>query len=314
MFEKVKVLVTGGAGFIGSHIVDRLILEGDDVVVVDNLSTGKERNINKGAKFYKLDILHSKLEKIIKKEKPDVISHHAAQMDVRRSVEDPLFDAQVNILGLIHLLEYAVKYGTRNVVFASSGGAVYGEQSQFPASEAHLTSPVSPYGISKLAGEKYLFYYKQNSGLDYTALRYANVYGPRQDPFGEAGVVAIFTQKMLRNEQAVINGNGMQTRDYVFVEDVVEANMMAIRSKPVQTDTFNVGTGVETSVNQLYKILQSLTDSPLKEIHGPGKRGEQLRSVLDYSRIHKIMDWEPKISLKAGLEKTVNYFRTILKK
>jgi UDP-glucose 4-epimerase len=306
--------VTGGAGFIGSHIVDRLILEGDEVVIVDNLSTGKERNINKGAKFYKLDILHSKLEKIIKKEKPDVISHHAAQMDVRRSVEDPLFDAQVNILGFIHLLEYAVKYGTRHVVFASSGGAVYGEQTQFPAPETHLTAPVSPYGISKLAGEKYLYYYKQNSGLDYTALRYANVYGPRQDPFGEAGVVAIFTQKMLRNEQAVINGNGMQTRDYVFVEDVVEANMMAIRSKPVQTDTFNVGTGVETSVNQLYKILQSLTDSPLKEIHGPVKRGEQIRSVLDYSRIHKMMDWEPKISLKAGLEKTVNYFRTILKK
>jgi UDP-glucose 4-epimerase len=306
--------VTGGAGFIGSHIVDRLILEGDEVVIVDNLSTGKERNINKGAKFYKLDILHSKLEKIIKKEKPDVISHHAAQMDVRRSVEDPLFDAQVNILGFIHLLEYAVKFGTRHIVFASSGGAVYGEQTQFPAPESHLTAPVSPYGISKLAGEKYLYYYKQNSGLDYTALRYANVYGPRQDPFGEAGVVAIFTQKMLRNEQAVINGNGMQTRDYVFVEDVVEANMMAIRSKPVQTDTFNVGTGVETSVNQLYKILQSLTDSPLKEIHGPVKRGEQIRSVLDYSRIHKMMDWEPKISLKTGLEKTVNYFRTILKK
>lgn len=306
--------MTGGAGFIGSHIVDRLILEGDEVVVVDNLSTGKERNINKGAKFYKLDILHSKLEKIIKKEKPDVISHHAAQMDVRRSVEDPLFDAQVNILGFIHLLEYAVKYGTRHVVFASSGGAVYGEQTQFPATEAHLTAPVSPYGISKLAGEKYLYYYKQNSGLEYTALRYANVYGPRQDPFGEAGVVAIFTQKMLRNEQSVINGNGMQTRDYVYVEDVVEANMMAIRSKPVLTDTFNVGTGVETSVNQLYKILQSLTDFPLKEIHGPVKRGEQIRSVLDYSRIHKMMEWEPKVSLKTGLEKTVNYFRTILKK
>jgi len=310
----MKILVTGGAGFIGSHIVDRLVLEGHEVVVVDNLSTGKERNINKAAKFIKLDILHPKLEKIIKNEKPEVISHHAAQMDVRRSVADPLFDAQVNILGFIHLLEYAVKYGTRHVVFASSGGAVYGEQSQFPANEQHSTFPVSPYGISKLAGEKYLFYYKQNSGLDYTALRYANVYGPRQDPFGEAGVVAIFTQKMLRHEQAVINGNGMQTRDYVYVEDVVEANMMAIHSRPVNAETFNVGTGKETSVNQLYKILQSLTDSPLKEIHGPEKRGEQVRSVLDYSRIHKFLDWEPKVPLKVGLEKTVNYFRSLYKK
>ncbi|MFI5303289.1 MAG: NAD-dependent epimerase/dehydratase family protein [Nitrospiria bacterium] len=310
----MKILVTGGAGFIGSHIVDRLVLEGHEVVVVDNLSTGKERNINKAAKFVKLDILHPKLEKIIKNEKPEVISHHAAQMDVRRSVADPLFDAQVNIFGFIHLLEYAVKYGTRHVVFASSGGAVYGEQTQFPANEQHGTFPVSPYGISKLAGEKYLFYYKQNSGLDYTALRYANVYGPRQDPFGEAGVVAIFTQKMLRHEQAVINGNGMQTRDYVYVEDVVEANMMAIHSRPVNTETYNVGTGKETSVNQLYKILQSLTDSPLKEIHGPEKRGEQVRSVLDYSRIHKFLDWEPKVPLKVGLEKTVNYFRSIYKK
>ena len=310
----MKILVTGGAGFIGSHIVDRLVLEGHEVVVVDNLSTGKERNINKAAKFIKLDILHPKLEKIIKNEKPEVISHHAAQMDVRRSVADPLFDAQVNILGFIHLLEYAVKYGTRHVVFASSGGAVYGEQTQFPANEQHSTFPVSPYGISKLAGEKYLFYYKQNSGLDYTALRYANVYGPRQDPFGEAGVVAIFTQKMLRHEQAVINGNGMQTRDYVYVEDVVEANMMAIHSRPVNAETFNVGTGKETSVNQLYKILQSLTDSPLKEIHGPEKRGEQVRSVLDYSRIHKFLDWEPKVPLKVGLEKTVNYFRSLYKK
>lgn len=310
----MKVLVTGGAGFIGSHIVDRLVLEGHDVVVVDNLSTGKERNINKAAHFYKVDILHPKVEKIIKKEKPEVISHHAAQMDVRRSVADPLFDAQVNILGLVHLLEYAVKYGTRHIIFASSGGAVYGEQSQFPATEQHPTFPVSPYGISKLAGEKYLFFYKQNSGLDYTTLRYANVYGPRQDPFGEAGVVAIFTQKMLRNEQAVINGNGMQTRDYVFVDDVVEANMMAIHARPVHTDTFNVGTGKETSVNQLFKILQSLTDSPLKEIHGPEKRGEQVRSSLDFSRIHKFLDWEPKVPLKIGLEKTVNYFREILKK
>ncbi|MBI1818745.1 MAG: NAD-dependent epimerase/dehydratase family protein, partial [Nitrospirae bacterium] len=215
----MKVLVTGGAGFIGSHIVDRLIVEGHQAVVVDNLSTGKKKNINRNANFYKLDILSPKLEKIIKKEKPDVISHHAAQIDVRRSVADPIFDAQVNILALIQLLEYGVKYGTKHIVFASSGGAVYGEQTEFPAPESHGTFPVSPYGITKLTGEKYLFYYRQNSGLDYTCLRYANVYGPRQDPFGEAGVVAIFTEKMLRNEPVIINGNGMQTRDYVFVDD-----------------------------------------------------------------------------------------------
>ena len=310
----MKVLVTGGAGFIGSHIVDRLIFEGHEVVVVDNLSTGKKRNINKAAKFYKSDILHSKLEKIFKKEKPEIISHHAAQIDVRRSTDDPLFDAQVNILGLIHLLECGVKYGSRQVIFASSGGAIYGEQYQFPASETHSTCPVSPYGISKLAGEKYLYYYKQNRGLEYACLRYANVYGPRQDPFGEAGVVAIFTQKLLRKEQAIINGNGMQTRDYVYVDDVVEANMAAMQARPLHTDTFNVGNGVETSVNQLYKMLQELTESAIKEIHGPEKRGEQVRSCLASSKIQKLLEWEPKVPLKTGLQKTVEYFRALLKK
>jgi UDP-glucose 4-epimerase len=310
----LKVLVTGGAGFIGSHIVDRLIVEGHPVVVVDNLSTGKKKNINRNANFYKLDILSPKLEKIIKKEKPDVISHHAAQIDVRRSVADPIFDAQVNILALIQLLEYAVKYGTKQFVFASSGGAVYGEQTEFPAPESHDTFPVSPYGITKLTGEKYLFYYRQNSGLEYTCLRYANVYGPRQDPFGEAGVVAIFTEKMLRNEQVIINGNGMQTRDYIFVDDVVDANMLAMNAKPVHTGYFNVGTGIETPVNQLFKLLQGLTESTIKEIHGPGKRGEQIRSCLDYSKIQKGMEWEPKVPLKIGLERTVAYFRSNKKK
>ncbi len=310
----MKVLVTGGAGFIGSHIVDRLIVEGHHVVVVDNLSTGKKKNINRNANFYKLDILSPKLEKIIKNEKPDVISHHAAQIDVRRSVADPIFDAQVNILGLIQLLEYGVKYGTKQIVFASSGGAVYGEQTEFPAPESHGTFPVSPYGITKLTGEKYLFYYRQNSGLEFTCLRYANVYGPRQDPFGEAGVVAIFTEKMLRNEPVIINGNGMQTRDYIFVDDVVDANMLAMNAKPVQTGYFNVGTGIETPVNQLFKLLQGLTESTIKEIHGPGKRGEQIRSCLDYSKIQKGMEWEPKVPLKTGLERTVAYFRSNKKK
>lgn len=302
----MKVLVTGGAGFIGSHLVDRLIQEGHQVVVVDNLSTGKKKNLHKDAKFYKMDILSDRLERVFQKEKPEVVSHHAAQMDVRRSVADPTFDAQSNIIGLLNLLECAVKNGTRRVVFASSGGAIYGEQQLFPASEQHPTRPLSPYGVSKLASEHYLYYYQSVCGLEYTALRYSNVYGPRQDPFGEAGVVAIFTQKLLKGEQPIINGNGMQTRDYVFVEDVIEANMAVIHGQI--NDTFNVGTGKETSVNQLFRYLLDITAAKVKEIHGPEKKGEQVRSSLDYQKIHKTLEWEPRVPLQEGLTKTVEYF------
>ncbi|HET6464235.1 MAG TPA: NAD-dependent epimerase/dehydratase family protein [Nitrospiria bacterium] len=306
----MKVLVTGGAGFIGSHVVDRLIQEGHDVVVVDNLSTGKKKNINRDAHFYKTDILNSRIEKIFKKEKPDLISHHAAQMDVRRSVADPIFDAQVNVLGLLNVLENAVRHGTKKVIFASSGGAVYGEQQVFPAPETHPLHPVSPYGISKLAGEHYLYYYQQVAGLNYVALRYANVYGPRQDPFGEAGVVAIFSQKTLMNDQPIINGNGKQTRDYVFVEDVVEAHMAVIDNSI--KGIFNVGTGKETSVNQLFRNLVDISGAKAKEVYGPEKRGEQIRSVLDYTKLKKATDWEPKVELYDGLKQTVDYFRTAL--
>jgi len=306
----MKVLVTGGAGFIGSHVVDRMIQEGHDVVVVDNLSTGKRKNVNKAARFYKADILSSKIEKIFRKEKPDLISHHAAQMDVRRSVADPIFDAQVNILGFLNLLENSVRHGTKKVVFASSGGAVYGEQETFPAPETHPVQPVSPYGISKLSGEHYLYYYQKVAGLNYVALRYANVYGPRQDPFGEAGVVAIFSQKTLMNDQPIINGNGKQTRDYVFVEDVVEAHMATL--DPAVQGIFNVGTGKETSVNQLFRALVEITGAKVKEIYGPEKRGEQLRSVLDCSKLKKATDWEPKVQLQDGLSTTVDYFRSAL--
>jgi len=306
----MKVLVTGGAGFIGSHVVDRLIQEGHDVVVVDNLSTGKKKNIHRDAHFYKADILNSRIEKIFKKEKPDLISHHAAQMDVRRSVADPIFDAQVNVLGLLNVLENAVRYGTKKVIFASSGGAVYGEQQAFPAPETHPLHPVSPYGISKLAGEHYLYYYQQVAGLNYVALRYANVYGPRQDPFGEAGVVAIFSQKTLMNDQPIINGNGKQTRDYIFVEDVVEAHMAVIEN--TIKGIFNVGTGKETSVNQLFRHLVDISGAKVKEVYGPEKRGEQIRSVLDYTKLKKATDWEPKVELYDGLKMTVDYFRTAL--
>ena len=303
----MKVLVTGGAGFIGSHLVDRLILEGHDSVVVDNLVTGKRRNINRAARFYKMDVQSWRLERAFRNERPNVVMHLAAQMDVRKSVEDPMFDAQVNVLGTLNVLQQAVKHGVRKVIFSSSGGAIYGEQETYPAPETHVLRPLSPYGLSKLCGEQYLSYFQRVSGLQAVSLRYANVYGPRQDPEGEAGVVAIFIQKMLNNEQAVINGNGRQTRDFVFVDDVVEANL-AMMGQETQ-GTYNVGTGVETSINDLYRILVQHTGSTCKEMHGPAKKGEQARSVIDCTKLRQEVSWEPKADLSEGLKKTVEYFR-----
>lgn len=303
----MRILVTGGAGFIGSHLGDRLIAEGHEVCVVDNLSTGKKKNVNRKADFYRLDILSPKVERVFKKFRPEILSHHAAQMDVRRSVADPGYDAQVNILGFLNLLEAALRYGTKRVLFASTGGAIYGEQECFPASETHPTRPESPYGISKLASEHYLYYYRKAYGISYSNLRYSNVYGPRQDPHGEAGVVAIFAQRLLKGEQPTINGTGMQTRDYVFVEDVVEANMAVLNSG--MDGTYNVGTGQETTVNQLFHHLRAVTGSQSKEVHGPERKGEQFRSCLDCGKIHKALDWEPRVSLPEGLKDTVEYFR-----
>ena len=303
----MKVLVTGGAGFIGSHLVDRLIMEGHEAIIVDNLATGKRRNINRAARFYKMDIQSWRLERVFRSERPNVVMHLAAQMDVRKSVEDPMFDAQVNVLGTLNVLQQAVKHGVRKVVFSSSGGAIYGEQEIYPAPEAHVMKPLSPYGLSKLCGEQYLSYYHRVSGLQAVSLRYANVYGPRQDPEGEAGVVAIFIQKMLNNEQAVINGNGRQTRDFVFVDDVVEANLAMIGQDT--QGTYNVGTGVETSINDLFRILVQHTGSTCKEIHGPAKKGEQARSVIDSTKLRQDVSWEPKADLTEGLKKTVEYFR-----
>lgn len=304
----MKVLVTGGAGFIGSHVVDRLVLEGHEAVVVDNLVTGKRRNINRAARFYKMDVQSWRLERVFRNERPNVVMHLAAQMDVRKSVEDPMFDAQVNVLGTLNVLQQAVKHGVRKVIFSSSGGAIYGEQETYPAPENHVLKPLSPYGLSKLCGEQYLSYFQRVSGLQAVSLRYANVYGPRQDPEGEAGVVAIFIQKMLNNEQAVINGNGRQTRDFVFVDDVVEANL-AVMGQETQ-GTFNVGTGAETSINDLFRILVQHTGSTCKEVHGPAKKGEQARSVIDSTKLRHEVSWEPKADLSEGLKKTVEYFRS----
>lgn len=306
----MKILVTGGAGFIGSNIVDRLIYEGHEVIVIDDLSSGNEKNLNKKAKFYKVSIQDSALESVFQKEKPDYVSHHAAQIDVRRSVADPVFDAGINVLGTINILQNCVQYKVRKIIFASSGGAIYGEQEVFPAPETHPARPISPYGITKLVAEHYLHYFKIIHDLDYTSLRYANVYGPRQDPYGEAGVVAIFIQKMLKGKQSIINGDGEQTRDFVYVGDVVEANISALLHNSADK-VFNIGTGIETSVNDIYHHLKEIIKPSLMVKHGPPKKGEQRRSVIECSKAREILRWTPQISLDNGLRKTCEFFKIL---
>jgi len=304
----MKILVTGGAGFIGSNIVDAYLAQGHEVFVVDDLSSGNLENLAPAAKFFKIDVRDPEIEKIFRENKFDVVNHLAAQMDVRRSVADPLFDASVNILGTLNLLENSVRHGVKKIIFSSTGGAIYGEQDYFPADEQHPTRPVSPYGIAKLSVEKYLFFYNVVHGLGYCVLRYANVYGPRQNPHGEAGVVAIFTSKLLSGEKPVINGEGKQTRDYTFVGDVVRANVLALGyDKP---DIFNIGTGKETDVNVLFGHLKRLTGSSAAETHGPAKQGEQMRSVVESSKASRILGWHPDVTLEDGLRQTVEYFKS----
>lgn len=303
----MKILITGGAGFIGSNIADRYLELGHEVVIVDNLITGRRKNIPADATFYELDIRDKKLAEVFEKEKPDVVSHHAAQMDVRKSVADPIYDADVNVLGGLNLLQNCVQYNVRKVIFASTGGAIYGEQDYFPADEDHPLRPLSPYGITKLTTEKYLYFYNQTYGLTYTILRYANIYGPRQNPHGEAGVVAIFTQKILRGEQPIINGEGLQTRDYVFVGDVVKANELALHSG--DNEIYNIGTGFETNVNELFREIVKRIGRDVEEVHGPAKPGEQMRSVLTSKKIRKELGWEPSYTLETGLSATVEYFK-----
>lgn len=305
----MKILVTGGAGFIASHLVDRYLNLGHDVAIIDNFTTGKRENLNPKARLYEVDVRDSKaVADVFNREKPDVLNHHAAQMDVRKSVADPIYDAQVNILGLLNLLDAGVKNGLRKVIFASSGGVVYGDALVLPTPETYEPKrPLSPYGVAKLTSEHYLYFYSTNYKLPYVALRYANVYGPRQDPYGEAGVVAIFTQKLLKGEQPVINGDGGQTRDYVYVGDVVEANIKATE-KDV-TGEINIGTAKETSVNELFEILVGLTGTNFSEVHGPAKPGEQKRSVLNPALAKKLLGWEAKMPLEQGLKETVEFFK-----
>ncbi len=303
----MKILVTGGAGFIGSHIADALINAGHLITIIDDLSMGQKENINENAELIHLDIRSDRLEKIFNGNAFDVVIHQAAQMDVRKSLEDPLFDASVNISGTLNVLENCRKHKVKKVLFSSTGGAIYGEQERFPADESHPCRPISPYGIAKLAVEKYLYYYKAVHGLEYVSLRYANVYGPRQNPRGEAGVVAIFTTRMIAGEQPLINGDGKQTRDYVFVDDVVKANLLALTHEG--SGIFNVGTGVETTVNEIFGQLRAITGSACEEQHAPAKQGEQLRSVIDAKEIAKTFGWKPGVTLHDGLARTVEFFK-----
>ncbi len=303
----MKILVTGGAGFIGSHITDAFINLGHEVVVVDNLVTGRKENLNSQAKFYETDIRSEQIKEIFAREKFDAICHQAAQLDVRKSVADPRYDADVNIMGTLNLLEQARATDVQKILFASSGGAMYGEQEKFPADEEHRTWPASPYGITKLTCEKYIAVFSQMYGMTYGLMRYANVYGPRQSPHGEAGVVAIFSARLLAGEPAVINGDGKQTRDYVYVGDVVAANVAALNY--AHSDYFNVGTGIETDVNELFAIINRATGNRAQEQHAPAKAGEQMRSVLDTSKAKRLLGWEPKMKLSEGLAETVEWFR-----
>ncbi|XOB40753.1 MAG: NAD-dependent epimerase/dehydratase family protein [Candidatus Nealsonbacteria bacterium] len=314
-----KILVSGGAGFIASHLTDKLIEQGHQVIVIDNLSTGKKENLNPKAKFYELDICDSKISQIFKKEKPETIFHFAAQIDIRKSVKDPIEDAKINILGSLNILQNFIivnqpnqyKSAVPKIIFASSGGAIYGDTDVIPTPENHLENPESPYGIEKLAIEKYLNFYKKTYGLDYVSLRFSNVYGPRQNSKGEAGVIAIFCDKMLRNEKVVINGDGEQTRDFVYVDDVVEAALSAIKKE--KSGIYNIGIAKETSINEIFRKIKELTNSDCQEIHGPIKSGEQKRSCLDFSKIKKALNWQPKYSLEKGLKETISWFKKKIK-
>ncbi|HLE15328.1 MAG TPA: NAD-dependent epimerase/dehydratase family protein [Anaerolineales bacterium] len=304
----MKVLVTGGAGFIGSHVVDNYVNNGYEVVVVDDLSTGRLSNLNPGATFYQMDIRSPEIAGIFARERPDFVNHHAAQMDVRRSVIDPLFDADVNIRGSINLLECARQYQVKRVIYISTGGAVYGEPEYLPCDEAHPINPICPYGASKHTVEHYLFMYQQNYGLEYNVLRYPNVYGPRQDPHGEAGVVAIFTGQMLDDKQVVINGDGEQQRDFVYVGDCARANVMVTTSEQIN-QIYNLGFGRGSDVNEVFQVLKQVIGYDRQAIYGPAKTGETRRIYLDASKARRELGWEPTITLEEGLERTVEYFK-----
>jgi UDP-glucose 4-epimerase len=301
------VLVTGGAGFIGSHLVDAYLERGWRVSIVDNLSTGVRANLNPAAELHEADLADPAAMEIVEGIRPDVISHHAAQIDVRKSVSDPAFDAIANIVASVRLLQKAHELGVRRVLFASSGGALYGEPIVAPQPESHPALPLSPYGCAKLSVEHYLHYFREVHGLESVALRYANVYGPRQNAHGEAGVVAIFANRLLAGEPVTVNGDGEQRRDFVFVGDVVRANMAATDGLP--PGAYNVGTGVETSVNEIYALMTGILGIDRASPYGPAKAGEQMRSVLDASKLRETAGIERFVDLREGMRRTLDWFR-----
>ncbi len=303
----MKIIVTGGAGFIGSHVVDAYCQEGHTVVVVDNLLTGERKNIHPLARFYHCDITSKELLSIFEKEKPDIVNHHAAQMNVRKSLEDPLFNAQSNIMGLLNVLSCAVKTNSKKFIFISSGGAIYGDAAKIPTPETALVQPLSPYGLSKYTGERYIQLYSHLYGLSYTILRYANVYGPRQNPLGEAGVIAIFIDALLKGKQPFIFGDGEQTRDYIYIADIVAANLLCLTKGP--NEIFNLGTEKETSVNTLFSLLQSTITSSLKPIHAPKRAGEVSRNALNCQKARSLLEWQVRYPLEEGIRKTVLWFQ-----
>ena len=303
----MKILVTGGAGFIGSHIVDALVAAGHQVGVVDNLSTGKRAQVNRKARLSVVDLRSRRLARVFERLRPEVVVHLAAQMDVRRSVSDPAFDADVNVMGGLNLLDCCRRFEVGRIIYSSSGGAGYGDTDALPTPEEHPSRPESPYGITKVAFEMYLAAWQRMFGISGIALRYANVYGPRQDPLGEAGVVAIFCHRLLSGQAPIIYGDGEQTRDYVYVDDVVAANVRALE-RPHATGCVNIATGLETSVNALSRQLADAAGLRLAPAHAPARTGEQLRSCLDPSLAKRLLDWQPAVPLETGLARTFAFF------
>ncbi|ODS31185.1 MAG: UDP-glucose 4-epimerase [Candidatus Scalindua rubra] len=307
----MKVLVTGGAGFIASHLVDSLISQGHDVVIIDNLSTGKRENVNSKAAFFEEDICNTEsLEKIFSKEKPDIVNHHAAQIDLRKSVREPLYDAQINILGSLNLINLSNKYNVKKIIYISTGGAVYGEPKYLPVDEKHLINPQSQYGVSKHTVELYLFAFKQTHNLDYAVLRYPNVYGPRQDPHGEAGVVAIFTEQMLDGKQPTIFGDGTKTRDYVYVDDIIDANMnVMFKSVSSHDEIYNIGWGKEIKDIEIFESVRDALGLYVKPIYDKKRQGEIDHICLDSTKAVKGLGWKPKVELQDGIRLTTNFYK-----
>ncbi len=303
----MKILVTGGAGFIGSHVVDTYLSAGHEVSVVDDLSSGFRRNLPENVRFHQVDIRDARLSQVFSEEKPEVVSHQAARADVRESFERPLLYADVNIVGSVNVLECCRESGVRKIIYASTGGAVYGDPESLPVSEDHPINPLDPYGASKHHVEHYLEIYRRSHGIAFTALRYPNVFGPRQDPFGEAGVVAIFVGQMLRGVRPVINGSGDQERDFVHVSDVALANLAALDRGDGKI--LNIGSGVGTSVNTVFSTLADLADYREPAQHGPAKQGEVYRIFLNAERAREVLGWTPRLRLREGLASTLEYFR-----